>query len=35
MGIFGNFFKKIKYTFTKNELTDEEWVELVKEHGLV
>ena len=28
MGIFGNFFKKIKYTFTKNELTDDFYDEL-------
>ena len=28
MGIFGNFFKKIKYTFTKNELNDEFYDEL-------
>lgn len=28
MGIFGNFFKKIKYTFTKNELDDDFYDEL-------
>ena len=28
MGIFGNFFKKIKYVFTKNELTDDFYDEL-------
>lgn len=28
MGIFGNFFKKIKYTFTKNELNDDFYDEL-------
>ncbi len=28
MGIFGNFFKKIKYTFTKSELTDDFYDEL-------
>lgn len=28
MGIFGNFFKKVKYLFTKNELNDEFYDEL-------
>ena len=28
MGIFGNFFKRIKYAFTKNELTDDFYDEL-------
>ncbi|MBQ8522447.1 MAG: signal recognition particle-docking protein FtsY [Clostridia bacterium] len=28
MGIFGNFFKKIKYAFTKNELNDDFYDEL-------
>ena len=28
MGIFGNFFKKIKYVFTKNELNDDFYDEL-------
>ena len=28
MGIFGNFFKKIKYAFTKSELTDDFYDEL-------
>lgn len=28
MGIFGNFFKRIKYTFTKNELDDDFYDEL-------
>ena len=28
MGIFGNFFKKIKYVFTKTELNDDFYDEL-------
>ena len=28
MGIFGNFFKRIKYAFTKNELNDDFYDEL-------
>ena len=28
MGIFGNFFKRIKYVFTKNELNDDFYDEL-------